>query len=361
MRKLTIVILLIGFGKIWAQTSKFPFNTIETRLHYGFIMPHHKSIEYNLNDHLRGFELNLGRFTDGSKKWHQHYRLPETGIGLYHGNLGNKEVYGITTALFGYFNAPIARTNNFALNYKIGVGLAYLSKTFDLYDNNLNTAIGSHMNVYFRFSFNTRYKLNEYWSFLSGFSYAHSSNGKMKSPNKGLNQILVNAGFAYDLWKPEREMSVQIPYAYFSENKFSLAFSSGVKMKNRYSTKKYPIYSLSFDYMKKVSVKRKLVLGTDLFYDGTIPAQYEDLGVYSTNPGDVLLAGVHVGQELYVNKLFIIMQLGAYVYRPWKENQPVYQRYGIKYLINDHVFAMVALKSHYGKADFIEWGIGYQL
>jgi hypothetical protein len=55
----------------------------------------------------------------------------------------------------------------------------------------------------------------------------------------------------------------------------------------------------------------------------------------------------------------MLVQLGVYVYKPYQYiDNRLYQRYGLKYSINRHLFAGVMLKTHFGTADFMEWTLG---
>ena len=164
---------------------------IDSKFHYGFIVPHHESIAYLLEKHVKGLELNISWQTYGNHIWEQLYRYPRTGIGYFFCDYGNPKMLGKVHALFSYLNIPIIKNHNnhHLLNYQISFGMSYLTKRFDLYENHLNTAIGSNLNIYFRLGFDTKIPVSEKFELLGEIGFTHCSNGKIKSPNYGLNVL----------------------------------------------------------------------------------------------------------------------------------------------------------------------------
>jgi len=58
--------------------------------------------------------------------------------------------------------------------------------------------------------------------------------------------------------------------------------------------------------------------------------------------------------------LSIPIQLGAYLYNKYQISE-VYQVIGLRYRFLPHWIAGLQLKAHLGKADYIQYGIGYKL
>jgi hypothetical protein len=55
------------------------------------------------------------------------------------------------------------------------------------------------------------------------------------------------------------------------------------------------------------------------------------------------------------------IQWGYYLFVRWNDDGDFYHRFGLKYYFNDHFIANLTIKTHFSKADFIEWGIGYRI
>ncbi|MBY0427517.1 MAG: hypothetical protein K2Q22_17910, partial [Cytophagales bacterium] len=76
--------------------------------------------------------------------------------------------------------------------------------------------------------------------------------------------------------------------------------------------------------------------------------------------------GLLLGHELIVtNKLTMIGQFGFFTYNPFKVDADskgfgIYQRLGLRYLINKHIFVAWYLKTFYARADNWELTLGYR-
>jgi hypothetical protein len=92
----------------------------------------------------------------------------------------------------------------------------------------------------------------------------------------------------------------------------------------------------------------------DLFYNSSIPDRVDD------DEANAYRVGLALGPELTTGQNSLLFQLGYYVYRPLKIDKSWYWRLGVKHHFTDHVFIGFALKAHMGKADVIEWGLGYK-
>ena len=54
-----------------------------------------------------------------------------------------------------------------------------------------------------------------------------------------------------------------------------------------------------------------------------------------------------IGHELIIGKIIFAQLLGIYVYKPYKgDDDPVYQRYRLRYQFTNHMFAGITLKAH---------------
>jgi hypothetical protein len=54
-----------------------------------------------------------------------------------------------------------------------------------------------------------------------------------------------------------------------------------------------------------------------------------------------------LGHELIIGKIIFAQMLGIYLYKPYIGNDdPIYQRYRLRYQYTDHLFAGMTLKAH---------------
>ncbi|MCK5170825.1 MAG: TonB-dependent receptor [Bacteroidales bacterium] len=332
---------------------------LETDFGYGFIMPHHKSIEYFVEDHIRTFDLKVTKATYGNKYWNQLFRYPYYGIGFYRSNLGNNDVYGYVNALYSYIKVPIIGASNRAnLSWQFAFGASYITNYFDIEDNPQNLAIASHLNMFIDFSLQSTIPLSKQLSLTNGVRFTHVSNGKVKSPNKGLNVISGSVGLLYQLNdKPER-IQLELPQIE-NKNEYTIVYAVGVKTKSRYEPDYYFASSLILDYNRNYSLKGKWELGTDIFFDGTNRQYSQNTDKADIINSDLYQLGLHAGHEWVIGHLALVINIGGYIYAPVEVLAPIYSRIGLRYRINDKFITNFTLKSHWAKASFLEWGIGY--
>ena len=334
---------------------------IDSEVHYGFIIPHHKSITYLLDKHVRGFELNISRPAYGNHIWEQLYRYPRTGVGYFFCDYGNPEVLGKVHALFSFINIPIIRNHNnhHLLNYQISFGMSCLTKRFDVYENYLNSAIGTHLNIYFRLGFDTKIPISEKLELLGEIGFTHCSNGKIRSPNYGLNVLSGSLGLNYYINKAKKErIKLELPENY-KRNYYSLIYSAGVKVYDNLNERHYFISSLSFDYERHLNFKRRIGIGADLFYDKSISEALAVDGELDEDIANLFRFGLHFSHTLVYNKTLMSVNIGRYLYSKYTDLSLFYSRLALKYKVSSHILLNLSLKAHSAKADFIEWGIGY--
>ncbi|MGQ1910557.1 acyloxyacyl hydrolase [Marinifilum sp. RC60d5] len=359
-RILFILSILVSNILMAQKTPSKDIFTTSLRYHYGVILPHHKSISYLVNDQISGIELNLGIVPNRDKNWVSLYKNPEYGIGIYHTSLGNDKILGKATAVFPYINFPIARKNKWEFNFQLGFGMAYTKKHFDPVDNYTNVAIGSKFNAFIKLMTTGSYSIHPKWNVNGGIEFFHISNGAISVPNKGLNAVTTNFGVSYYLSnKRTHKKYTSINYSKL-ENEFSLIWNSGIKQTGVKDPHKYYKTGLSLSYLKGINTKQRVGLGIDFFYDTSA-----NRGNWNFEPktgfNDRFSQSFFVSHELFIQKFIIVANIGVYTLYKTEPEKPVYTRIGLRYALGKHLLASLCLKSHLGKADYIEWGIGYRI
>lgn len=358
-------IFIVFFIPLIANGQKQDFNlknlSFEADYGYGFVMPHHKSIEYFIEDHIQTFDFKIHQTTYGKKYWNQLYRYPVYGVGFYRSNLGNNDVYGYANALYSFIKVPVVgKSDDFNLSYQIGFGASWITNHFDINENPGNLAIGSNINIFIDLSIQSKIPLSKSLSLTNSIRLTHFSNGKIKSPNKGLNLISGSVGLIYQLKdKPER-IELEIPQIK-TKNEYTVLYAVGIKTKSRYEAGYYFASSLMMDYKRNYSLKGRWVIGTDIFFDGTNRQYSDNLEKADIINSDLYQVGLHGGHDLVMGRLALIINIGGYIYAPVEVLAPFYTRIGLRYRIKDKFITNFTLKSHYAKASYFEWGIGYVL
>jgi len=353
-----IPVLLICFSlNIYSQNITNNLQ-VEVKGQYGFILPHHSFFKFFNDKHPYAFNIETSKRLTGKKEWEQLYRYPAFGYGLYYCNLGNKKYFGEAYAIYGFINIPIIKKNEFSFNYTLAGGYSYLSKSFDIYDNYYNLAIGSPGNVYVNLALDTKWQLFENIIFDIGFGITHYSNGAVAKPNTGINVVTAHTGLIYKFNSTNYiKNEIQAHKKYYE---YSVIYGAGIRENAPPIGDKYFASSISFNSERGFWRKRKLGLGLDIFYDNSIITRLaEEDSIFNTNELDNFRSGIHFSHDLIFGKTSITMQIGTYFYDKYKNDGPIYNRFGIKHKLNKHWFANLALKTHFAKADFIECGFGY--
>ena len=268
---------------------------------------------------------------------------------------------GSANSLISFLNAPVYRSGKggFQLDYQITAGLTYLTDVFHLYDNNLNIAIGSHVNLHFSTQLNYRWIITRHFEWTSGLSFSHFSNGRVELPNLGLNYISVFTGLKYT---PGQSIPVYPPRDipdYEKHFEHILVMSFGVKQYDITDEDYYLVQSLFYDLGRRLKPHMKISVGTDLFFDGSSRNHFENNGIEDYGIPDMYCLGVHGGWHLSYRKLTMLVMAGYYLVKVIPTPSPVYSRLGLQYNCTEHILVNVSLKSHNAVADFVEWGVGY--
>ncbi len=331
-------------------------------MHYGTVLPHHASIEYALESNIGGLEITLTTDAYGRSHWDELYRYPRMGAGYLINSLGNRQVFGTANSLFLFIDFPLStKQRKFLAGYQINFGISYIDKLYNVVENPFNLAISTGLNFYACFRMNAKYLIDQKNELSAGFGFSHFSNGKVVSPNLGINTGTFTLGYRYMISHPR--------YTKISEDKFFLhkkhfgevIFSGGIKSDDQVTGKPYFISTLICDYNYFFSRKYAVGLGTDLFYDPTIGPNMvvQKGGDYSTR--DLFQCGVHGALFAKYGRLYAIGNIGAYLYASYTKYARIYTRIGLRYEINRHILLNLSLKAHYAIADYVEWGVGYRL
>jgi hypothetical protein len=353
---LTIVCLNVLHSRVFsAEGDKSVYYNLS--IHAGSVLPHHASIVYLNREYLKSIELNA---------WFGHpegeeTRNPLLGPGYFYSNLGNKDVYGnFHAAYFGMLNQRISK--RIPLQLKTGAGIAYATKKFDLESNYLNRAIGSHFNAYGQISLSGKIPIaGDKLIFRPGISFHHISNGRVVTPNQGINMLTLNAGL-YFKSAHTHSGSVVLERDTITKGKgrFSVIFAPGIKDIDRRIDKQIFTSSLIFDYGYIYRPERSLGIGISFFYNKT--GAY--LPVTRTEKGDSFFpfqSALHISLQRDKGPLAFILHPGIYIYNQANEGPYLTNRLGIKYLFKNNLALQFSIKSHWiAIADYFEWGIGYE-
>lgn len=358
---LLLVFCVSVMQKSVAQNIPSKDFVISAQGHYGYIISHRNNMAHLIKGHIYGGEVNYIFRTDGSKIWQQIHKYPEWGLCALHLYLANPSQLGNMEAIYPYANLRLNKLNRkFALNLRLGLGLAYLTKSFDRISNYKNNAIGSHLNGFVNLRLSTVIMLTKTWRLDAGVGLSHASNGAMKTPNLGLNVATVNLGIGYVFGNKEIQYKKDsIPSC---EKKWSpgVIIVWGIKELEKPCGPKYNVFGLQLNMYRVLNHKNKLGTGIEMTYNTATKQLWANDLVYTNKFGDITQAGAKLAYAFTFHRISVPVDFGVYFYKKQKVNGLFFHRTGIRYMINEHFMANVTLLTHWAKADYFEWGIGYQ-
>jgi hypothetical protein len=357
MKRLTFFLFLVS--SVAGAQSSSKNSGIAVRLHYGYIWAHRPKIEHIVTGHTSGFEISLQKQTDGNKWWQVVHGYPQTGFSFIHLDLGNDEVLGTANALVAYIKTPFVRTKNFQFALQISSGLGYLSKRWQRTEDYKNLAISSHVNATIQFIGEARFRISP--KMYSSFNYGitHFSNGAYHVPNFGVNNISFSGGLLYQFHEPEKYLTPDLP-ALNKHWHLDVGYGFGVKESLPPGDKQFFAHTLYASFLKPFTYTSSICIGPDFFYDLSLARVIDDTKDKADLHSKIFRSGIHAGYELLVNRLTMLFHMGGYFYDRVKQDGSIYHRVGMKYAINDRLFANLSLKTHYFRADYVELGAGWK-
>lgn len=332
------------------------------KVQHGWIVPHHSSIRYVTHESLNGAEVSLTTDSYGRSNWDALYRYPRLGIGYLYTDLGNDEIHGVANAAFMTLDIPFTSfTKRFTPSYQFCLGLAYINRVFNPTENPLNYAISTPLNVYASLRFNASYRFYKHSEVYLGLCLSHYSNGRIATPNRGLNTVAWQFGLRTDLLPERYERIVPDELPPKKYHTLMLTLSGGIKTDDQLSGKHYPVTTLVGDYAYRFSRKYGVLAGFDLFYDASIGPNKEAMLEVEAQRSDLYQMGLHAGLCARFSGLELYGHIGHYLYASYTKYTRTYLRLGIRYSWGTPWMVNLSIKSHRAIADYVEWGIGYRL
>ncbi len=325
------------------------------------------------------FEFRFGVKGYGQKSWHQIYRYPTYGLGIYQAFfIPHQNQLGNPGAIYMFFNQSLLGNEKISLGYDLSTGIAYNFLNYDPEHNPEQLAIGTARNIIFQLEAETAFRILKRLDGSVGIGFTHFSNGRIRTPQRGVNLYHLTGKLRYHLgvlyrkdgfregWPGVRPDPIHHILPKFNPRwEFYLCASGGVATPegehlwvNR--DLHYFVASTDLSASFHYAYFGKLGLGVDFFWD-------ESVNEYHVTPeGSLPFAeefywGGHIGHEIMIHRFRVVTHLGINLaQREYKGKW--YGRIGLRFDISKHFFLRSTLKFPAGfKADYIEWGVGYAI
>lgn len=354
MRSILLVCLLfISFEGMTQNRTNWG---LEARMRSGFLIGHRVVMGHLANDHTYAAELSYVFRTNGEKSWHKHYKYPELSANLYYGSVGNTEILGNFFGAYVSLSIPFVAKEKFRLNGKLGSGLGYTGKIYDEALNKKNVAVSTHLNALINIGLDAKTYFRKNWITV-GIDLTHFSNGGFKVPNLGLNIPQISLGYGRFISKNPEYSTLERPTA-IPQRTLILGATAIGSVKEVFPTNEraYPVFALSLHARMFMKPKVGWEVAFDAISKQAIMGYRPEI---QKSQWDITQFGIYAGYLLPLNQFHFVLGMGAYVKDKYKADGPLYHRVGMRYYLKNGVHFNLVLKSHWGKADYVEWGVGY--
>ena len=329
------------------------------KMHYGFYMANKPKSVYLRDSYSTFGEISVGIQTRGSAWWQQANGYPRAGIAAFYGNTGSRQYIGHMAGLFPYVNFPLLRTRPLRVGFRLGTGIAWVEKPFDVENNPKNLMLSTHINACISMLLEAEVNIAQHIAVNGGLSFTHISNGLYQMPNLGLNMPALSLGVRYSIGKPVAYQK-QLPPVINHSLHWQVFAATAVKQGNWLLSRHYVLGIINAEAMFTKKRGNEWGLGLMVTYDPSLSKEIANAPVLThDNSKPKYQAGIYGTYEHNLGRVSIPLQLGAYLYNQYSIN-PLFQVIGVRYAINKHWKAAFQLKTHLGKADHIDWGIGYR-
>jgi hypothetical protein len=348
---------LASRGSRFVDTTKTPAG-LELNVHLGYLLPHHPEIKSLLQKHPKALGVSLVWPCPGDKVWHQAFRGPRLGIETFVADLGNVEQLGWQISGSGFAELPLATRRRLSQWLKLGVGMGFTTKQWDLYENNKATVIGSKLSAALSLQYGIETRLSDAVHLKTGVRFTHFSNGSFALPNLGSNVASLFVGLNYG--QLERR-SLDRPPTFSAKNSFAVYGGFGLKEVLPPLGKKYGAYVVSTTFDRRVDWKTGFGAVVDVFYNPSLEPRIIESTGEQPSTSQLFQVGMAGTYTLYFDDWELKMMLGAYVVNDLKKLGWMYNRVMIKKPIGERFFVGLGLKFHKTVAENIELGVGVQL
>jgi hypothetical protein len=326
----------------------------------GFLAAHRATMSHLPKERIWGAELSIYKRLYNSTSWSKSYKNPFIGMTIYGSTLGNKAILGFGAGSYAFIEFPMSRKDRKnCLTAKLSAGLGYVSKIFSQSQNPKNVATSSHLNALLCLGLQGRWQFHPNHCLIYSMDMTHFSNGSSKVPNLGLNMPFLGLGYGYTF--AHQKVSYCAPKTFqktpfFSNWKLTLVGIASFKEMFPTGGKVYPVYALNSFVSKQFKSKVGMEFGLDFISKQSL---FNYKPYIPKTQWSIFQMGTYAAYVLPLNKLRFVLGMGVYLKDRYDSDDEIYHRVGMRYYCSNGLELNLVLKSHWAKADYVEYGIGY--
>lgn len=368
------ILVLFYIGCIWegvcAQAGiKSNFSTVQYHYFLGSVIKHTPQFIPNITENTQLHELSFNFSFNNQKKWLQTHRYPKLSFSLIYVHYGDEVIFGDSyDALVGLNYTKQHPLFERHLNLKFG--LNYSTKPYNRFTNPTNNAIGSKLNLTVKIDFGYAYKLTEKLHLLAFLSVKHHSNGRVETPNKGLNILGGQVGLQWNLANMNQTNNPPISdFTFNKKHQFIVSLGYGRhELVKEYNGPKYPVYIAGLYAQKRLNALLSFNYGVEYVYFKSAYHAIVDNAIVPNKPHwHASKISPYVGLDVLYGRFAIAALLGFYPYSPILTAGKFPTKFGFKYYVQSNdsnktnsLFVAGYLKTHFAVAEYLEFSVGYR-
>lgn len=330
---------------------------------YGTIVKHTERFAAEVSEPSFNLEIGASFRTFGEKPWQRKMHYPEMGISYFYTHYGNRDIFGEAHGLLPHITFWINRGKIADFYFRIGSGLAYITKPYNAVSNPTNNVIGSKINNITQLRFGSNFHVSAKTDITLGFTFTHHSNARTQSPNLGTNIPAIALGVRHTPFSDSHSYNTDTIPKPEKRNEYNYRFSMGVTDR-AIGGPKYPVYIHSLYYARSTSVANKVWVGATFAtnmgkYDRLLNSETQEKTFYRASD-----LSLFVGDEIMLGKIGVFFLVGVYLFEPELNYAPIYAKLGANYYFvefgknHQKMFVGANLKTHYSIAEYPEIGFG---
>ena len=349
-----------GFMKLWCaafmvilfsfSASAQTIQRLDAEVQRGFIIPHSSDLKQFSDHRPMGFLISWQTMNTKKDFWDACNCFHYLGVRFSCFDFDDNDVLGQAFTLSGTFEPVLWQNARWSVNLNSGLGITYLTRTYDPETNPENNFFSSHISFLLFVSPSFEYKISEKWSAHLSFNYNHISNGGQKKPNKGMNFPQVGAGVSYHFNQlPLPEYPMNKP-----DDRWMYWLETGITMRNVGQTNnKQPSVSMIAGAKRPVSNINGLGGGVEINRDYSLQKESGSYGKTISAP--------FISHHFLLGRFDFSQRMAWYLHQPEEmEGHRFYQRYVLFFRMVSDFRVGVSLKAHGHVATHLDLRLGWQ-
>lgn len=326
------------------------------------IIQHRSSMGNLIKGYPITYELNIVKSSLGDKLWQIENNMPDFGLNLSVVDYANHKELGFGIVMAPFMELPLNKRERARRLYlRLCWGGAYMTKHFQLHENQKNGAIGSSVNAYVQFKWFWRFKINNKVQMEPGFMFSHVSNGRAQSPNLGLNVFGVGVAFNFKATSKQVVPIQKIDSSTCVKSRHELTILNSYGMNDgEILGVKYLTSCLSFGYNYNKRNTHKFGLGLDVFYEQNYIKDIRNAGV-DASLMQKMRYGAKVCYSYNVGCISLPLEMGTYLGQVIEPDGLFFHKIGIRYIGKKGFMAAFGLRTHWAVAYNFDLGVGYRI